>query len=146
MSDKNDKPDFASLLPASPPGDDESVTDAPPDGPVDEPLDDPLGLDDEEPAVLMVPTEIAEAMYRFYRLLQTPSPRGELARGVMRVVSCMQQKDFEGMSAAMREFETLVSEFRQINEHEDERSEAQRLAGEEGLPMPLLMRVESAEA
>ena len=146
MSDKNDKPDFASLLPASPPGDDEAVADSTPDSPVDDQRDDVLDLDDDDPAVLMVPTEIAEAMYRFYRLLQTPTPKGELARGVMRVVNCMQRKDFDGMGAAMRDFETLVSEFRQINEHADERSEAQRLAGEEGLPMPLLMRVETAEA
>lgn len=149
MSDKNDKPEVSAALPELLGSEDGPITESATDGELEpEEEQEADGFDDLEDlasSVLVVPPEIAGAMVRFHRLLQTPTPRGELARGVMKVVKSMQRQDYESMRAAMREFDALVAEFQLIGQHEDERTLTPRDADEE-LPLPLVLRMERTEA
>lgn len=109
-------------------------------------LPEELTEDEDCQQFIPVPVQTAVPMLQFHQLLSSPSPKGELARGIMRMVECMHRDDLEGLSEAHTSFQSMVEELKHVNQHEDERSELQQLATNTRLRLPLVLRLQHADA
>lgn len=118
-------------------GDDPDELDAP---------DELDGPDASSGEALQVPVAMLDAVLRFQNLLETPTPRGELARLIKRMVEARRDAEGTELKQAMQDFQETSTFLELATQHDDERSHAQRRAEAQRLMDNMIWRVDFADA
>ncbi|MFM7201975.1 MAG: hypothetical protein ACKO6N_14435 [Myxococcota bacterium] len=111
--------------------------------------DDPEALEEPEAVsgeALQVPLAMLDAVLRFQNLLETPTPRGELARLLKRMVEARRDAEGTELKQAMQDFQETSTFLELATQHDDERSHAQRRAEAQRLMDNMIWRVDFADA
>lgn len=111
--------------------------------------EDPEALEEPEAPsgeALQVPLAMLDAVLRFQNLLETPTPRGELARLLKRMVEARRDAEGTELKQAMQDFQETSTFLELATQHDDERSHAQRRAEAQRLMDNMIWRVDFADA
>lgn len=93
-----------------------------------------------------VPVASLDAVLRFQNLLETPSPRGELARLIKRMVETRRGEQRQAFEQAMSDFQETSTFLELATQHDDERSPAQRRAEARRMMDNMIWRVDFGNA